>query len=97
MFKMIETPTSSQIKAHGYDPLSKTLAIVFTRGDGSPYHYAEVLQDVADGLAKADSAGKYFGAHIKGKFAYTKVDASVPEDPPKDAAAQKPAEATAEV
>ena len=96
MFKMIETPTSSQIKAYGYDPISKTLAIVFTRGSGAAYHYSDCPQEVADGLAKADSVGKYFGANIKGKFAFTKVDASVPDEAQKDAAAPKPAEATAE-
>jgi hypothetical protein len=66
---------SSQIAAWGYDAEAKVLGIQFhaSRGGGaepSVYHYADVPLEVADAFAAAPSKGKFFGASIKGKFAY---------------------------
>jgi hypothetical protein len=62
---------SSQLESVGYDPASKTLAIKFKRG--ATYEYANVPPEVHAGLTGAESAGKFFGASIKGKYDFTKM------------------------
>lgn len=61
---------SSQISAWGYHAPSRTLALKFA-SNGKVYHYADVPSDVAEGFAKAESIGKHFGAHVRGKYAYS--------------------------
>lgn len=57
--------TSNQVKAIGYDEDTQTLAVTFTRGPGSIYHYPNVAKETHDAFMQAESIGKYFGAHIK--------------------------------
>lgn len=66
---------SSQLAAVGYDHTTGTLAIQFKGkgGAGSTYEYANVPQDVYEGLRTADSCGKFFGEHIKGEFSFAKM------------------------
>jgi hypothetical protein len=64
---------SSQIAAIGYDAENKTLAIRFNGGK-KLYHYAGVSQEVFDKFSAAESVGKHFGAHIRGKFPHTLQD-----------------------
>jgi hypothetical protein len=76
---------SSMLAAQGYDPNTQTLAVKFNTG--ATFHYEGVSQEVADGLAGADSAGKYFNANIRGKFEPKKiepVDNTDAEDPSGD-------------
>lgn len=83
---------SSQIKEFGYEPATKTLAIRFhsKKGPGSVYTYAGVPPEHYEGLLAADkdpaqSVGKYFGEHIKGKpdlYPHTKVDEQADEEQP---------------
>lgn len=61
---------SSQIAAFGYDAVARVLGIKFKAGAGSTYHYFEVPPEILAGLQAAESVGKYFGAHIKGKFLF---------------------------
>ena len=56
---------SSQIRAIGYDPQTRTLAVTFTRGEGAIYHYSEVSPETHEAFIGAESIGNYFGAHIK--------------------------------
>lgn len=63
---------SSNLTARGYDAQSQTLQLTF-RGD-STYRYADVPGSVYEGLVKAESAGRYVAAEIKGKFKATKVE-----------------------
>lgn len=56
---------SSQVKAIGYDPTTKTLAVTFTRGTGAIYHYPDVAPDSFEAFRTAESIGSYFGQHIK--------------------------------
>lgn len=66
---------SSQISGIGYDAASRTLAIQFPgRGpaEGTTYHYFDVPAEVHETFITSESIGKYFGAHIKGKYAYEK-------------------------
>ena len=56
---------SNQVKAVGYDPLTRELAVTFTRGNGAIYHYFEVAPQTFEDFIKAESIGKFFGQHIK--------------------------------
>lgn len=56
---------SGQVKAIGYDPATETLAVSFNGGPGSIYHYPGVKAETYAEFLKAESIGKFFGAHIK--------------------------------
>lgn len=57
--------TSNQVAAIGYDEATQTLAVAFTRGTGTIYHYPGVKAETHADFLKAESIGKFFGAHIK--------------------------------
>ena len=64
---------STSIARIGYDERSKTLEVVFL--DGAVYRYFEVPGSVADAFMydpPEGSHGKYFLAHIKGVYRYSK-------------------------
>lgn len=61
---------SSQVHSHGYDPVTKTLAVKFN--SGGLYHYHDVPQETADALDKAESVGSFLGKSVKGKFEFKK-------------------------
>jgi DNA segregation ATPase FtsK/SpoIIIE-like protein len=44
-FIAMDSVDSSQVKAIGFDPETKTLAVKFTRGLGATYHYPNVSQE----------------------------------------------------
>ncbi len=56
---------SSQVRAIGYDPATKTLAVQFTRGAGAVYHYPNVEPETHAAFVGAESIGTFFGKHIK--------------------------------
>lgn len=62
---------SSQVQSIGYDAASKTLAVKFK--NGGEYQYDGVPPEINENILKAESVGKYLGAHVKGKFQYRKV------------------------
>jgi hypothetical protein len=62
--------TSSQIKSVGWH--FDTLYIEFTKG--TVYSYASVPENIFESLKKAESAGKFFGSEIKGKYDFIKTD-----------------------
>jgi len=63
---------SSQVKAHGYDPVSKKLRVEYT--SGGIYEYEGVPQSVYDGLCGCDSVGKYLNGKVKAVgFKFTKA------------------------
>lgn len=66
---------SSLIHSIGYDAPSKTLAIGFPRkGEATPvvYHYADFPSEKWEEFQKAESTGRHFLHHIKGKFGHKK-------------------------
>lgn len=77
--------TSSQVKAIGYDPLTKTLACQFTHGAGHIYHYPNVEPKIHADFMSSKSIGKYFGQHIKAlpfdKYEAPKTEAPKAEEP----------------
>ena len=62
---------SSNISSIGYDAGSQVLEVEFK--SGKVYQYAGVPNDMADQLARADSKGRFFGQHIKGRFTTKEV------------------------
>lgn len=63
---------SSNIAAVGYDLATQTLAVQFKHG-AKVYHYANVPPDVHEEMGKAESIGKFIGAHVVKKFDFTTV------------------------
>jgi hypothetical protein len=57
---------SSNVAGAGYDEDTRTLTVKFH--SGKSYTFANVPESIYQGLLDADSAGKYFNAHIKDKF-----------------------------
>jgi len=57
---------SSNIKAHGYDAATKTLAIKFA--GGAVWHYAGVSPETYQALISAPSIGSYFASQVRNKF-----------------------------
>lgn len=82
---MNRTPVkSSQIASIGYDAATQTLAVEFWNKDGAPhggdvpgavYHYEGVPAEAHAALIAAESVGKHFGAHIRGKFKHAVQEA----------------------
>ena len=62
---------SSNIRSIGYEQSTLTLEIEFH--SGGIYQYYSVPLNVYEALMKASSHGKYFHAHIKGKYGDTKI------------------------
>ncbi len=60
---------STVIGAVGY---SRVLEIRFE--SGRIYQYYDVPEDVYQGMLDADSKGKYFNSHIRGKFVYQEIE-----------------------
>jgi hypothetical protein len=71
MFEMMPVQ-SSNIKAIGYDLEQCILYIEFK--SGGLYAYKDVPKPLYEDLGYSESVGKFFFAHIKGKFECEKVD-----------------------
>ena len=69
--RSFSTEKSSRITSIDYDPESRTMRVVFKRG--GVYEYFEVPQEVFDGLIQAQSLGKAFEEHVKGKYRYSRL------------------------
>jgi KTSC domain len=61
---------SSNIDEVEYIPSTKTLQIRFK--NGSLYNYFDVPEEVFEEFIKSESAGKYFQAHVKSAFQFSK-------------------------
>ena len=62
---------SSVIAHMNYDPVTATLRIHFI--SGSVYEYLQVPMEEYQAMRKAYSKGTYLNVHIKGKYAYKKM------------------------
>lgn len=58
--------TSSNIEAIGHDPATNELYVKFKTG--ATHIFAGVTADQHDAMRDAESVGKHFHAHVKGKF-----------------------------
>jgi hypothetical protein len=70
---MIEVE-STNLKTYGYDPEAKLLRLQFLKNSNIMYEYANVPQDIVDGLAKAESKGSYVARYIVRKFEHRRVE-----------------------
>jgi hypothetical protein len=59
--------SSSNLAGYDYNPETRSLTISFLHGRS--YTFRDVPEDVAHGLATAESAGKYFNSEIKNTYA----------------------------
>ncbi|WP_083825524.1 KTSC domain-containing protein [Citromicrobium sp. JLT1363] len=57
---------SSAIKRAEYNSATGGLTIWFP--EGKPYDYCNVPQHIWEGLCNAPSKGRYFNAHIDGRY-----------------------------
>lgn len=62
---------SSQVKAFGYDPETRTLAVQFISND-STYHYNDVAPEVFAAMKAAPSVGAFFGKAIRNQYVCAK-------------------------
>lgn len=72
---------SSSILGHGYNAATGTLALKFKN---ATYHYAGVPAELFAQLQEAESIGRFFQDHIRGKYEAEKLPPPLPSD---DAAA----------
>ena len=64
---------SSALKSVGYDQASNILEIEFTGGE--VYQYFDVPAEVHRGLMAAESHGRYFHQHVRGKsYRYRRIN-----------------------
>lgn len=59
---------SSVIRSFFYDKRACTLDVLFV--SGLRYQYADVPENIAEGLAEAPSKGIYFNEHIRDEFVF---------------------------
>lgn len=64
---------SSQVKSHGYDAATRTLAVEFK--SGVVYHYHDVPATTYDDMKAAKSVGSFIGKSIKGVHKYVRIEA----------------------
>ena len=62
---------STVIADMAYDPATQTLSVWF-RPSGHRYDYFEVPAATWDALRRAPAKGRYFNAHIRDSFAFTR-------------------------
>lgn len=68
--------SSSNIQAIGYDEDKRILAVEFK--SGSIYHYADIGADLALDLVNAESIGRFYSQHVRGKFTGQKMTGHCP-------------------
>ena len=62
---------SRAIRAVDYDPPSRTLLIIFIDDDG--YAYGDVPPELYAAFLEAESKGRFFAEHVRGRFGYHQV------------------------
>jgi hypothetical protein len=67
----MQSVSSSNLSAVGYDEETKTLRVLFRTG--LTYEYSGVSPKVYDQLLAAESIGQYFHANIRSDFPYSKL------------------------
>jgi len=71
----LQTVTSSNLDQVGYDAARLQLIVVFK--SGAAYRYDGVPPDCYERLLQADSKGKFFMAHVRNVFPFTRLDAQM--------------------
>jgi len=69
---MIRTPvSSSNVASIGYDSVTMTLEIEFTKG--TVYQYFDVPEAEYQSLISAESVGKYLNYNIKNNYRFAQI------------------------
>ena len=68
----LQTVISSNLDQVGYDAVNRQLVVVFKGGTG--YSYDGVPGELYQQLLQADSKGKFFIAHVRKAFPFTRLD-----------------------
>ena len=68
---------SSNIASIGFDAARKVLSVQFA--SGAIFHYASVDVGLFERLRDAESKGRFFREHVKGRFAAEKMTGSCPD------------------
>ena len=63
---------STVVSAFFYDSLSSTLRVIFT--SGLVYDYINVPPTVFEAMKNSTSKGKYLNQHVKGHYAFRKIN-----------------------
>jgi hypothetical protein len=63
---------SSNIESVGHDPESRILEVAFK--NGGVYQYFEVAPEAHKAFVSAESLGRHFREHIRGKYRFAKVE-----------------------
>lgn len=66
---------SSQLKAIGYDPATKTLACQFLRGEQKTALYPGYEAEEFEAFRTSKSLGEFFGKHIRHRKDFSYADA----------------------
>ena len=66
-----EPVSSSLLRSVGYDSDQQLLEVELQ--DGKIYQYADVSEQIYQGLIEADSLGRYFNQHIR-ELSYSRVE-----------------------
>lgn len=74
MTPLTPVPNSSLVAAFGYDAAAGVLALQLANTPGYVYHYRGVDADTAAAFEKAESKGKAYGALIRGKYDFARID-----------------------
>lgn len=73
--RLYSVSDSKNIGALGYDPVSKTMEIVFMDGKGEIYTYQNITPELYCDMLNAESVGSWFGKNIRpdpARFPFTK-------------------------
>lgn len=64
---LIEVPEerSGQVRAHGFDEATRTIAIEFRNGSRALYCYPDQPRELYEAFVNAESMGVFHGKHIK--------------------------------
>jgi hypothetical protein len=76
--RQIPTISSTNILAVAYDDESGDLYVQFVRPGTSPYKFAQVPLQVAEGFSRSDSPGRYFRGEVLNQFQH-EIIGSVPQ------------------
>lgn len=68
----LEPVVSTNLSAIGYDPKRRILAVQFA-SSGDIMHYAGVPPKLAGDFKRAESFGKFYAQHVRGKFQADKM------------------------
>lgn len=59
---------SSQVARIGFDPATRTLAVIYRGGGATRYEYRDIPPEVGEAVMNAESVGRALNQMVRGKF-----------------------------